>query len=606
MTLRARVLLAQLPLLAALAAVVAIGAWNLGRVARHSDVVFRENFRSVLATQAMKEAAERMDSAALMAVSGERDRATEQAAASAARFESELRAQEGNVSEQGEAGLTRDLRREFEAYRSLLSRSLAAGSLERGAYFAEHLPRFLAVKQAADEILALNQDAMLAKNERIVRHADRMTSLLWLVAIAAAVGGVLVSSAMTARILRPLRVLEQAVGRIAQGDLDVRASVVGSSELSRLGAAFNRMAERLRSYRDSSLGELLETQAAAQSAIDSIPDPVIVFAANGQVLSVNGPAEHELGVVLEGTNEPLARADPAVREVVERVRGHVLAGRGPYVPRGFEESVRVQGPEGDRFLLPRATPVHGEGGLRGATVVLQDVTRLRRFDELKNDLVATVAHEFRTPLTSLRMALHLCLEGAAGPLTDKQQDLLGAARDDCERLQAIVDDLLDLARLQGGKIDLRREVILAGELMEEAAGPHRVAAEDMHVALDVFPAPTDARVSADRERIGLVFSNLIANALRHTPEGGRVELHADPGDGEVRFSVHDSGPGLPPEELRRVFEKFYRAPGTAGQGAGLGLTIAAELVAAHGGRIGAESAPGQGATFWFTLPAVRG
>src|SRR5262249_25617924 len=202
-----------------------------------------------------------------------------------------------------------------------------------------------------------------------------------------------------------------------------------------------------------SLGELLQAQQASQAAIDSLADPVIVFGIEGEVLSVNGAAESILGMSLDRGEHPLSRLEPAVRSTLEAVRAHAVGGKGAYIPKGFEEAFRVHVPDGDRYLLPRATPVYQEGGgIGGATLVLQDVTRLRRFDELKNDLVATVAHEFRTPLTSLRMAIHLCLEQVVGPVTEKQADLLYAAREDCERLQAMVDDLLDLSRIETGRV----------------------------------------------------------------------------------------------------------------------------------------------------------
>ena len=137
-----------------------------------------------------------------------------------------------------------------------------------------------------------------------------------------------------------------------------------------------------------------------RSAIDSIPDPVIIFDPVGGVLNTNQAAESLLGVDPSGTSvDPLGRLEPALRGVLERVRGHVLTGKGSYSPRDFTEALRIESTDGLRYVLPRATPLYGvHGGVQGATVILQDVTRLRRFDELKDDLVATVAHEFRTPL----------------------------------------------------------------------------------------------------------------------------------------------------------------------------------------------------------------
>jgi signal transduction histidine kinase len=292
-----------------------------------------------------------------------------------------------------------------------------------------------------------------------------------------------------------------------------------------------------------------------------------------------------------------------VRFVLERVRGHVLGGKGPYAPKGFEEAVCVPSTDGDHYFLPRATPVYAEqGGITGATVILQDVTRLRRFDELKNDLVATVAHEFRTPLTSLRMAIHLCLEEVAGPVTEKQADLLYAAREDCERLQAIVDELLDLARMQAGRVELQPLPTSATSLVEAAIDAHCSLAAGRDLQLEALVHPDTGEVLVDRDRLQIVFANLLTNAIRHTPAGGRIEVRAKPTNGAVRFEVADTGEGIPREHRQQIFEKFYRVPGAASGSAGLGLSIAKEIVEAHGGEIGVESEIGRGSTFWFTLP----
>jgi signal transduction histidine kinase len=233
------------------------------------------------------------------------------------------------------------------------------------------------------------------------------------------------------------------------------------------------------------------------------------------------------------------------------------------------------------------------------------VTRLRRFEELKSDLVATVAHEFRTPLTSLRMAVHLCAEQVAGPLTEKQAELLQAAREDCDRLQGMVDDLLDLSRIESGKVEIYPLPTEARLLVAGALEEHRPDADVKGVRLGMTALPPPVSVLADHERIGHVFSNLIGNAVRHTPRGGGIELGAASLNGVVRFTVSDTGPGIPKEYLARIFEKFFQVPGPGPKGTGLGLYIAKEIVRAHGGEIGVDSTPGQGSTFWFTLPRAE-
>ncbi len=288
------------------------------------------------------------------------------------------------------------------------------------------------------------------------------------------------------------------------------------------------------------------------------------------------------------------------------MRSHVLSGKGTFVPRGFEDAVQLNTLLGDRYFLPRATPVYeSRGVIVGATVFLQDVTRLRRFEELKNDVVATIAHEFRTPLTSLRMAVHLCTEQVAGPLTEKQAELLHAAREDCDRLQSMVDDLLDMSRIEAGRVELYPLPTPVGWLTENAVEQFKSEAETRGVRLSVdIPVP-EIRVLADHERVGHVFSNLIKNALRHTEREGSVSLGASLTNGAVRFTVTDTGNGIARKYHERLFEKFFQVPEGDVKGTGLGLFIAKEIVRAHGGDIGVESEPGKGSTFWFTLPVAR-
>ena len=330
--------------------------------------------------------------------------------------------------------------------------------------------------------------------------------------------GLVASFGLTARIVKPLSALALAVRRFGEGDVESRARPRGKDEIAALAGEFNTMADRLEEYRKSSLGDLIQAQQASQAAIDSLPDPVIVLDVEGGVLNRNRAAEGLLRAGPGGAGEQLHALDPALRERIEAIRTHVLSGKGAVVPRGFDEAVRVDLPDGPRRLLPRATALYSEeGAVTGVTVVLQDVTRLVRFDELKNDLVATVAHEFRTPLTSLRMAVHMCAEEAAGPLTAQQADLMAAARQDCERLQGIVDDILDLSRIQGGRIEIHARSVDAGALVERAVKEVEAAARAAGLQAWARVPPGPVAVELDPERIDVVLGNLLGNAVRHTP-----------------------------------------------------------------------------------------
>ena len=274
-----------------------------------------------------------------------------------------------------------------------------------------------------------------------------------------------------------------------------------------------------------------------------------------------------------------------------------------FLPDSFNEviSYRISGE--DKFFLPRVLAMRSkEDALFGVAVVLYDVTRFRLLDATKTDLVATVSHEMKSPLTSVRMVLHILLEKTVGELTSKQDELLQAARNDTERLLRILNDLLDLARLEEGSDGLRKEPVAPSELlagaMQEMA--NKFSAKGLNVNFMI--EPDLPAVLVDRQRINHVFTNLISNAIKHSPANGDIILGARlVKENDVEFSVTDHGSGIPEEYHSRIFDRFFRVPGQPQSGAGLGLSIAREITVSHGGHIGVKSAPGQGCNFFVVL-----
>jgi len=603
-----KLLLAQSPIALALASLGIFSVVAISYLGSHSQTILKDNYRSVLAAQRMKEALERMDTGALFIVAGERQKGLEQVEKNRQIFETELKVQAGNITESGEKEFTEGLRAAWMDYQTKFARLQKSTSSEEAKqiYFTELESSFYKVKSAADAILAINQDTMVRKSDDVQRTAERMNAITITVALAALALGLFVSTLLTRRMLQPLSALSEATHIIGEGNFDTRAHVRGNDELAGLARDFNVMAARLAEYRKSSLGDLLQAHLSMQAAIDSIPDPVAIFSVEGSLQNVNYAAETLLGLRTDSSSkDPLKSIHASTRALLERVRSNVLSGKGAYSPRGFDDAVQLPTLMGDRYFLPRGRPVYETRGvIVAATVILQDVTRLRRFEEFKNDIVATVAHEFRTPLTSLRMAVHLCTEQVAGPLTDKQAELLDAAREDCDRLQGMVDDFLDLSRIESGRVELYPLPTEVAGLIKHALENSKTEADVKGVNLSTSLSLPSISVLADHDRIGHVFSNLIGNALRYTPNGGSITLDAAVVDSLVRFAVMDTGSGIPKEYQERIFEKFYQVPESGPKGTGLGLYIAKEIVRAHGGEIGVESDPGEGSTFWFTLPLV--
>lgn len=606
-TLRTKLLIGLTPLLAIM---VGLGLWAITmftRLGGKIDVILRENYRSVLAAEGMKEALERMDSALLFAIGGEEDQAVAQFREYRPMFAENLRIERGNVTLPGEQEMADALTTLFGRYADETDRFFALPPSAKEArarlYFSRLLPTFNAIKAKADDVLNLNQRNMEAERDRAREAAAGSVRLMVGALAGSAVVATVIALILSRSVLGPVREVTRGARALTRGDLDQVVAATTRDELGELAQAFNTMARTIREFRQAGTARLVRAQKTAQATIDSFPDPVVVVDTTGAVERANPAARRILGAVAsEGVSVPWS-SPPPIRPLLK----DVLAGEPDYLPTTLEHSIIFRDDGQERFFLPRVLAIRGDdGGPLGAAVVLTDVTRFRLMDQLKSDMVSTVSHELKTPLTGVQMAVHLLLEEAVGPLVPKQVELLLAARQDADRLLGIVNDLLDLTRIEQGRVALDLEPVAPAELVAEALDRLAARADDAGLTIRA-EAPADLPpVGADRERVGHVFDNLIGNAVAHTPRGGSVVVAAErDGDGFIRFKVADTGEGIPADHLPRIFEKFYRVPGSETKGgAGLGLAIAREIVVAHGGQIEAASAPGTGTEFTFTLPAA--
>jgi signal transduction histidine kinase len=233
--------------------------------------------------------------------------------------------------------------------------------------------------------------------------------------------------------------------------------------------------------------------------------------------------------------------------------------------------------------------------------------RLKELDRLKSDFVSNVSHELRTPLTAIKGAVDLILREVAGPLTEKQIHYLTRVRSNTQHLAGLINDLLDLSKIESGKIEVKSSLVSMGGLVHEVVETLRPIAVEKGIALEAAIPEQSIMVWADRDKINQVLMNLIGNAIKFTPAHGTVTVSASRnGDERVQVSVSDTGPGVPPEENEKIFDKFYQVgevDGVKPKGTGLGLAICKALVELHGGRIWVESEMNRGSTFYFTLPA---
>jgi NtrC-family two-component system sensor histidine kinase KinB len=619
-TLRQRILVTLLPLLILVAVLGSAGVIFLHRLGGSINVILRENYDSVIAMQDLKESLERIDSSFqfMLVAEGLKDQEERTSLENKARqdykenwklFRAALKTEGGNLTiHPAEDDLFNRLTELTERYQRLGQQFYRrAGGVRHVDYYGDDglYPTFRKIKSVADDILRLNQTEMKLASDRAEESARLSTRWLSVgLAVAILLAGLFAWNTVRT-FLHPIRALTAAARGISDGHLDAVVPYPWADELGQLAQAFNTMAHHLRDFRQSQTAQLLRAQRTSQATIDSFPDAVIVIDSAGLVEMANPAARRLLGVIPK-QNGP---ATAGTWEPPESLRGpllQALQGQQDYLPEGFDRTILLGASGRERALLPRILTIRDpHGDSLGAAVLLQDVTRLRLLDQVKSNLVATASHELKTPLTGLRLVLHLLLEEKAGPLSPKQLELLLDARENSERLLAVVNNLLDLTRLEQGwrQLDVRPEAPAA--LLQAAADAVRPRAQDKGVELVLDVPPGLPAVAADAARLGTALGNLLDNALTYTDRGGRITLTASAEADGVALTVADTGCGIPKEHLPHVFEKFFRVPGQSRGGTGLGLAIVQEIVTAHGGTATCTSAAGAGTTFRLTVPLAR-
>jgi PAS domain S-box-containing protein len=610
MSLRFKLLFSYLIFVTALLVLGGWSAWRLREMGGVSRRIISNNYDSVVAAQEMKESLERHDSAALFALLGARDKAMVQLREHRVRFDANFQKAANNITEVGEPDAIEAIRRDRDIYYQMFDGFMnrvvggenASGEelAERDEYFTRLEPQFNKLRAECEHLLQLNQRAMLGKSEAAAGVAQLWFYRTLLIAGALIAAGTLLAFFLAKRIVEPLRQLTASTARIAGGDLSAKVAVSSRDEVGVLAAEYNRMAERIRQLRSSDMGKLLVAQQTTEAAIDSLYDPVIVTDGEGCVTKLNPAAEEIFGSEKENTGRHVGEVARDVR--IAGAVAEALESQRPVAGEGMSSVLPLAVDGSERAFRLRTTPMRDNGHhLLGAVTILEDITHLREIDLLKSEFIATASHELRTPLTSVQMGVHLLLEGALGELTDQQNEVLQACRQDCERLDKLMRDLLDLSRIEAGESQPQLAAISARDLLATAVEELRpqVEAKDLKLSVD---APVDLPwVLIDRLQIERVISNLVTNALRHT-KNGEIKISAEQRDNHVAISIADTGSGIPTEYLPHIFDKFVQVPDAPTGGAGLGLTISKSIVEAHGGQISVQSQVGRGSTFTFTLP----
>ena len=424
----------------------------------------------------------------------------------------------------------------------------------------------------------------LTQIDKSLQHINRV---IIIGAVIAAVTAILLAFQLLRITTEPVKKLTQLSKRMAQGELDQEIQITSRDEVGELARAFNQMAVRLKEM----VALITNERDRMATILSNIDDAIFMVNGNGKITAMNRAAE-SIFQISEG--KALGHT------FIEIVRDHEL---NRLLQRCLstrkQQTGAVEIKPKKQFLGVVATPLSGDGG---CLAHIQDLTELRRLEMIRQDFISNISHELRTPIASVKALAETLNEGAVeDPSVAK--DFLSRINAEADKLAQMVQELGELSRIESGEAPLQIRSINIAEAIGHAVDRLRAQADRAELKLDIDSTPTLPEVLADEARVEQVLVNLIHNAIKFTPSGGRISISAKAKDNDIMVSVADTGIGIPPDDLPRIFERFYKADKSrTGGGTGLGLAIAKHIAEAHGGRIWAESVEGKGSNFNFTLP----
>jgi signal transduction histidine kinase len=410
---------------------------------------------------------------------------------------------------------------------------------------------------------------------------------------------VLVATATILFVLVPIQSLARDARKIGQGNLEHRAEWSSRDSFGAIAAELNRIAVRLRDLRDSEAGRRQMEFQLSDAVLQSIFEPIIVTDGKGHLLKVNPAAAELLG---EAATDRMALANtPGGDKILSAIRD-ALAMQKAVAAEGEAAMLPMRIGKLSRSFRLRTTPMRdSEGHLLGTVTTLEDVTSLQDTDRFKTQFIAVASRKLRDPLLQLRRGLYALGQGFGGELLPLQAELVAAAREESQKLDDLMGDLIEVAEIDTGTREFQLENLRPLPLLREAQNRYCDEAAQKHITVEVTAYADLSFVRADHRAVRSILDNLLTNAIRFTPPDGEILLKAEEVKDYVQFSVRDNGRGIEAERLSNIFDRFNAF---SDKGTGMGLALVRRLVESLGGQIAVESRLGQGTTFRFTLPVA--
>lgn len=503
-------------------------------------------------------------------------------------FQKYLHKQQKNVTESGEKEATENVSVHFEALKK-----------DTGNIFLQS-----SIRKDIAELMQLNMSAIEHKSAIADSTAETAIMVISVTGMLCFIVAFILLVNLPSNIADPIKILTESIRQIANQNYKERVHFQSKSEFGELAKSFNTMAEKLQEYSESKLDKIIGGKKRIETLIDNMHNPVIGIDENKKVLFVNDEALKITGLKKEAFVGKLIQDVAVTNDLVRDLIRELIK---PDSISPDKEPVKIFADSKESYFEKEIIDINvvptGEQESRfiGQVIMLRNITPFKELDLAKTNFLGTVSHEFKTPISSIKMGLQLLQNEQIGNLNDEQKNLVNGIKEDSNRLLKITGELLNITQVESGSIQLNIKSSDIKAIIDDAVKANKSASEQKNIHINVTIDDNITNVLADSEKTSWVLNNLLSNAIRYSYENAEIDIKVFGDSEHICFSVQDYGRGIEEEYLDRIFERYFKIPGTKKQGTGLGLNISKQFIEAQGGKITAKSELGAGSIFTFLL-----
>lgn len=505
-------------------------------------------------------------------------------------FESNLKKQTSNLTEIGEREATYELQKDFFRFKSLPSEEAIT-----------LLPK---IRTDISVIMELNMKAIERKSTIANKTASSAT--IWIIVTGTAcflIAFTLLVN-LPKNISNPIKELTRSIAQIAEQNYHERVHFESHNEFGEVAKSFNKMAKKLEEYNNSNLYKLLLENKRIETLINNLKDPVLGIDETQTILFINDEASFIFGF---NTQEIIGKSALEVALHNDLMRTLIQDLNAPE-KNTKKAPLKIYAHQKESFFEKEIIPIDilptGEEKVIhiGHFIVLKNITSFKELEFAKTNFIATVSHELKTPISSIKMSLNLLENKQIGDINNDQKQLINSIHEDSDRLLKITGELLELSKLETGNIEYHIAPCLPETIVSVAANAVKTACEHQQIRLEITQNVQNILLFADSEKTSWILINLLTNAIRYSPENGTVHIAVYESDHHIHFAVADNGQGISEKYLDKIFDRYFQIPGSSKKGTGLGLSICKEMIEAQNGSIRVKSTIGIGSEFTFSLP----